>query len=170
MQIVANIVVGKDGATTRDGRSSPLSSGADRERFHLLRKSADCILIGGATSRSEPYGKTPLPLIVISHSDVIPGSAAENPKAELSRKNLADTVMDVRGRYANILIEAGAKLLTEALTLNLVDDLYLTQTTIPGDGPYFHCNLHEMGLVLISEESSADSEELFLHYARLPVK
>jgi len=170
MQIVANIVVGKDGATTRDGRSSPLSSGADRERFHLLRDSADCILIGGATSRSEPYGKTPLPLIVISHSEKIPGSAAENPKATLSRKSLADTLLDLRGKYEKVLIEAGAHLLTEALRLNLVDDLYLTQTTIPGDGPFFHCDLHEMGLVLMSEETSADNKELFLHYARLPVK
>jgi riboflavin biosynthesis pyrimidine reductase len=170
MQIAANIVVGKEGATTQNGRSAALSSGADRERFHLLREGADCILIGGATARCEPYGKTPLPLFVISHSQEIPGSAAKNPKARLSRKGLADTLADIEERYESLLIEGGANLLKEALDMKVVDDLYLTQTVISGGAPYFHSDLHEAGLVLISEAPSPHRGELFLHYARLPMK
>jgi hypothetical protein len=66
-RVAANLVIGADGSTTRGGSSRGLSFEADRQRFHQLRGEFDVILVGGNTARSEPYSKTPIPLIVLTH-------------------------------------------------------------------------------------------------------
>lgn len=168
MPIYANLVVGRDGATTINGRSAPLSNGSDRERFHHIRSQADVILIGGNTSRAEPYERTPIPLVVLTHQEDLPGSAARNPKAVVAHETIASLLHNLSNRYRSILIEGGATLLMEALRNKLVDTLYLTSTDRGGSGPYFTLP-QESDLVLASEEPSPDSKDLFLTYARLPV-
>jgi riboflavin biosynthesis pyrimidine reductase len=168
MPVVANIVLGKDGATTSKGNSAPLSSGADRERFHQLRKATDLIVIGGETSRREPYRKTPAPLAVVSRRELLSGTAAENPQAFLIRGGIGPALLELQSKYTSILLECGARLLSEALALNLIDDLYITQTNTAGEGPYFLFETPQYDLALVSEESSETGEELFRHYARLP--
>lgn len=167
MPIIANLVVGRDGATTSDGRSSPLSSGSDRERFRSIRSQAELIVIGGNTSRSEPYAQTPVPLVVISHSDRISGSAAKNPYALLSNSNIAETLKEYSERFETILVEGGSTLLLEALQQSLIDTLYLTKTERIGEAPYFQIPSNS-GLTLTEELTSSESQELFLTYARLP--
>lgn len=167
MPIIANLLVGRDGATTLDGRSAPLSSKSDRERFHLIRSQANLIIIGGNTSRSEPYSKTPVPLVVISHFNEISGSAAQNPYALLSNRNISDTLKEYSLQYETILVEGGANLLLQALQLSLIDTLYLTKTDQGGEGPYFSLPSNS-GLILQHHQASLDEQELFLTYARLP--
>ena len=75
MPIIANLILGRDGGTSIRGRSAPLSSSSDRKRFHELRAMSDAIVIGGETARCEPYGKTPVPLIVVTRSQEVPGAA-----------------------------------------------------------------------------------------------
>jgi hypothetical protein len=48
-----------------------------------MRKEFDVILIGGETARNEPYGKTPIPLVVISRSSTVPVMVAANPMLNL---------------------------------------------------------------------------------------
>ena len=167
MPIIANLVVGLDGATTINGSSAPLSTGSDRQRFHAIRGSADLIVIGGNTSETEPYQKTPVPLIVITHHDQIPGSAFNNPTALISHQSIAATLKEFAPRYKTILVEGGATLLMEALEESLVDTLYLTQVDRQGEGPHFSLP-QEAGLTLTEEESSLDGQDLFLTFARLP--
>jgi len=168
--ILANLVVGLDGATTIQGRSQLLSSETDRERFHQLRKRADLILIGGETSRTEPYGKTPVPLVVLSRNPYLTGSAANNPQAILMNSDITTAIASLSGTYQTILIEGGARLLAQAIEGDLVDDFYVTATNVEGEGPFFDTALLASSLALIStEESSSDLRtERFLHYARLP--
>jgi riboflavin biosynthesis pyrimidine reductase len=64
-QIIATLVVGSDGSTSKDGSSRGVSSSADRSRFLERRRSVDAILIGGNTARNEPYRKTPVPVVVV---------------------------------------------------------------------------------------------------------
>jgi riboflavin biosynthesis pyrimidine reductase len=51
----ANMVTSADGAATIHGRSSGLSSDADRSLFALLRTLCDVILVGAGTARAERY-------------------------------------------------------------------------------------------------------------------
>jgi riboflavin biosynthesis pyrimidine reductase len=166
MPIIANLIVGVNGGTTIGGRSAPLSSAADRTRFHHLRKRADLILIGGESSRTEPYAKTPVTLVVISRRPELSGPAALNSKALLSNADLASTLAAYQPNFSTILIEAGARLLEEGIRTRLIDELFITTVSKSGEAPYFTINPLDHGLEL--RERLDVSEESFLHYARLP--
>lgn len=128
--VVANLLVGADGSTTVRGRSVGLSSPVDRKRFHQLRSSADYIVIGGNTARTEPYASTPVPLVVLTHGE-LPDEISANPIARAVSAPLADVLDALEG---NILIEAGPSLLALAMSSHLVDELHLTVTgAAPGE-------------------------------------
>lgn len=170
MPVVATIVHGVNGGTTVAGRSGPLSSSEDRARFQRLRASADVIIIGGQTSRHEPYKDTPAPLFVITRNDEIPGSAALNPRAMIWQSSISDLVEAIKDEYQFIQMEGGPNLLAEALSQNLIDHLYVTRTQKIAEPPFLKIGFKDCGLTLIREESAASGEEDFLHYARLPLK
>ena len=81
MAVIATLVVGADGSTTKGGTSQGVTSGADRAQFLEHRRLADCIFIGGNTARTEPYLRTPVPVVVISHQ--LNNPLASNPLAHL---------------------------------------------------------------------------------------
>ena len=78
-QIIATLVVGSDGSTAKDWTSRGVTSPLDRALFLERRRHVDAILIGGNTARSEPYRKTPVPVVVISSSMI--NSLADNRQA-----------------------------------------------------------------------------------------
>lgn len=55
--VAVNMVSSLDGRAALDGQTRGLSSDADRRLFHLLRASADAILVGAGTAREERYGQ-----------------------------------------------------------------------------------------------------------------
>ena len=71
MSVVATLVVGSDGSTSKESRSAGISSPEDRKAFLQRRREVDVIIVGGNTARHEPYNRTPVPLVVISRSLVI---------------------------------------------------------------------------------------------------
>ena len=72
MSVVATLVVGSDGSTSKESRSAGISSPEDRKAFLQRRREVDVIIVGGNTARHEPYNRTPVPLVVISRSLVNP--------------------------------------------------------------------------------------------------
>jgi len=166
MPIIANLVIGRDGGTTVEGRSAPLSSALDRKRFHELRAVADAIVIGGQTARIEPYGKTPVPLIVVTKSSQLPGPVGSNPYLQISNRSIPETLRSAGMQFNTLLIEAGANFVAEALAEKLIDDLFITQVQTPAAAPYFDYASLGSEFTLVEREGS-DGEE-FLHYARLP--
>lgn len=135
MAVIATLVVGADGSTLKAGSSMGVTSGADRARFLANRKLADCILIGGNTARSEPYLRTPAPLVIISRSDINP--LAANPQAHLwnlSPVLALDKAIATFGPRINI--EGGASLILDLLAAHRIDELELSVTTaIGGEKP-----------------------------------
>lgn len=129
LNVIANLVVSSTGATSKNGSSIGLSSPADRKRFHELRSQADAILIGGSTARREPYKKTPIPLFIITHSLV-----RLQPKNQLAKQlNLppAAALQEISNFFKNVqsaqlLVEAGPKLLMQMIEENLIKTLHLT--------------------------------------------
>ena len=132
MPLYANLVIGQDGSTTRNGTSKNLSSAEDRKRFHQLRSGVEAIVIGGKTARLEPYAQTPAPLYVISRAREIKEIEA-NHQAKILNQDPKLAIKELKEKYpTKILFEGGAELLNEII--DLVDQLHITISKAIGDG------------------------------------
>ncbi len=131
MTVTVTLVVGSDGSTSKHGSSAGVTSTADRSEFLARRHNADCILIGGNTARTEPYHRTPVPVVVISRSLINP--LADNRFAHcwnLSPEKALDRAIKTFG--PNIHIEAGASIVMELISAGRVDALELSITPATG--------------------------------------
>ena len=126
----ANLIVGKDGSTTKSGSSIGLSTDEDRNRFKALRAKSDLILIGGNTARREPYKRTPIPLYILTHAKI-----RLQPKNQLAKQfqlTPAQLLAEISNNFQseqpqiNVLVEAGPNLLMQMIDQSLIDYLYLT--------------------------------------------
>jgi len=131
MAVIATLVVGADGSTTKDGSSQGVTSGADRAHFLEHRRLADCIFIGGNTARTEPYARTPVPVVVISRNLI--KSLASNPLAHcwnLSPVAGLNKAIEIFG--PRIHVEAGASIISELIAAGRIDQLELSITSATG--------------------------------------
>ena len=129
MSVFASLVVGADGSTSKDGSSSGISSGADRTTFLARRRNADFILIGGQTARTEPYHRTPVPVVVASHSMI--NVLADNRLAHWWNLSPVSALEKGRKKFGpNILVEAGPRLMNELIQAKVLDGIYLSITSV----------------------------------------
>jgi riboflavin biosynthesis pyrimidine reductase len=154
----ANLIVGKDGSTTKSGSSIGLSTDEDRNRFKALRDKSDLILIGGNTARREPYKRTPIPLYILTHTKV-----RLQPKNQLAKQftltplqmieEIATNFNPSQTSPINLLIEAGPTLLLQMIDQGLVDHLYLTiNQQAVGENPISISELTDSFELISSEE------------------
>jgi riboflavin biosynthesis pyrimidine reductase len=130
-QVVATLVVGSDGSTAKDGSSRGVTSSLDRARFLERRRRVDVILIGGNTARTEPYHKTPVPVVVISTSMI--NALADNRQAYWWNASPSEALERARRLFgSNILVEAGASIINELIDSGEIDRLELSVTQISG--------------------------------------
>lgn len=131
MAVIVTLVVGADGSTSKNGNSAGVSSSADRTAFLARRRSADCILIGGNTARTEPYHRTPVPVVVLSKSLINP--LADNRLAHCWNLSPAKAIERASKTFGpTIHVEAGITIINELLEANLVDALELSITEVSG--------------------------------------
>lgn len=153
MSIVATLVVGSDGSTSKESRSAGVSSPQDRQAFLQRRREVDCIIVGGNTARHEPYNRTPVPLVVISRSLVNPVQG--NHRALFWNCSPAQAVEKARKLFGeSILIEGGISMINELIDNNLIDRLELSVTSATGGedvidfkallGRFATCTSHEV--------------------------
>jgi riboflavin biosynthesis pyrimidine reductase len=129
MTVTVTLVTGVDGSTSKGGGSAGVSSDVDRAAFLARRRNADCILIGGNTARTEPYQRTPVPVIVISRSLINP--LANNRLAHcwnLSPEKALERAIKKFG--PNVHIEAGINIITQLLEVGKIDALELSITDV----------------------------------------
>lgn len=146
--ILANLVIGSNGATSISGSSRGLSFPEDRLRFHGLRKAAKAIAIGGATYRAEPYKNPILPLYISSNgaSDFGEGIQA----FEIAPKDLVARALAETG--GPVLIEGGVNFLCDLLREGLVDLLYVTRSPKAGNGDFVPSDFFKSYELTQSEE------------------
>jgi len=131
MTVTVTLVVGADGSTSKNGNSAGISNKADRTAFLARRRTADCILIGGATARVEPYHRTPVPVVVISRSLINP--LADNRLAHCWNLSPEKAVERAEKTFGpNIHIEAGISIVNELIEHNRVDQIELSVTEVTG--------------------------------------
>ena len=131
VSVVATMVVGSDGSTSKESRSAGVSSPEDRKAFLQRRREVDVIIVGGNTARHEPYNRTPVPLVVISRSLVNPVQG--NHLALFWNCSPVDAVSKARTLFGEkILIEGGITMINELISHNVIDQLELSVTSATG--------------------------------------
>ena len=133
MAVYATLVIGSDGSTSKNGSSREIASGADRSEFLARRREVDFILIGGQTARSEPYHRTPVPVVVASRSMI--NSLADNRNAYWWNCSPLEALERGIKKFGdNVLVEAGASIIFELIEARALDGIYLSITSqIGGD-------------------------------------
>ena len=129
MPVIASLVVGSDGSTSKGGRSAGVSSAADRRAFLARRRSADALLIGGNTARNEPYQKTPVPVVIISKSMLNPLS--NNRLAHWWNCDAGEALERAQRLFGEtIVIESGISIIEELISEKKIDRLELSVTSV----------------------------------------
>jgi riboflavin biosynthesis pyrimidine reductase len=131
MAVFASLVVGSDGSTSKGGNSRGIASGVDRTAFLARRRSADFLLIGGQTARTEPYHRTPVPVVIASRSMI--SALADNRLAHWW--NLSPTAALAKGIKQfgpSVLVESGPAIINELIENKALDGIYLSITSVAG--------------------------------------
>ena len=131
MPVIGTLVVGADGSTSKNGNSAGVTTALDRSEFLQRRRSADCIIIGGNTARTEPYQRTPVPVVVLSRALINPLSGNRLAHCwNLSPTKALDKALETFGE--RIHVEAGAVIFQELIGAGRIDQLELSITSITG--------------------------------------
>ena len=131
MAVYATLVLGSDGSTSKNGSSRAIASGADRSEFLARRREVDFILIGGQTARSEPYRRTPVPVVVASRSMI--NSLADNRNAYWWNCSPLEALERGIKKFGdNVLVEAGASIIFQLIEVRALDGIYLSITSQSG--------------------------------------
>lgn len=154
-----NMVSTADGAATgADGRTGSINNPADKRVFHLLRNTADAVVVGAGTARAERYRPASVPLVVVSRRGSVPELLREAASGQVllatcrcapglaeSRELVGADHVVVTGEESvdlaglrdalvdrglvNLLGEGGPSLLSDLLEAGVVNELCLT--TVP---------------------------------------
>lgn len=130
MSVYATLVMGADGSTSLLGNSDGITSPQDRQRFLTNRRKSDVILVGGNTARHERYRRTPVPLVIISHTH--PDIVGENPRAHWWNLSPLEAVKKASSDFgSSVFVEGGISMIRELLDAGAIDqfDLSITPTT-----------------------------------------
>jgi len=140
--IVANLVIGADGSFAP---SREITVSEDRVRFHQIRAGAGLIAIGGETARHEPYDRIKQPLLIITRQPIDTFNQDllenENIRIVINQQDASLPAIIVRESerlwrqyqgHKYLLIEGGPHFISELISANLLDTLFLTRSPKSG--------------------------------------
>jgi len=161
MALVASLVVGRNGATSLEGRSRPLSTPSDRERFLRRHRSAAAFIIGKQSAILESYAASHVPIFVFSRkSEALTLPHPLMQQVTVKSEDLGEISRRIDQRIdGDIVVEAGASLLTALIKVGVIDEWELSISPIEGDGDFidFESLLAKFD---VSEELVADGTRL----------
>jgi dihydrofolate reductase len=138
MALIASFLVGANGATSLAGKSSPLSTASDRERFLKRHRSAGAFIIGKKSAAIEDYSRSQVPIFVLSRkSELLTFSHPLMQQVTVNRGDLAEITRRIDQRITgDVVVEAGASLLTALIEAGAIELLELTISPLQGDGDF----------------------------------
>lgn len=161
MALIASLVVGSNGATTLGGKSRPLSTPIDRERFLKRHRSASAFIIGKKSAILESYAAANVPIFVFSRSsDALTLPHPLMQQVTVNRGDLAEISRRIDQRIeGEIVVEAGVSLLIALINVGVIDQWELSISPLKGDGDFLD---YERFLKKfdVSEEVAADGTRL----------
>jgi dihydrofolate reductase len=161
MALIASLVIGANGATSLAGKSSPLSTPSDRERFIRRHRSASAFIIGKNSALVESYTSAQVPIFVLTReSEALHLPHPMMEQITIENENLSSSVHKITSQVeGEIVVEAGISLFTALIAEGLIDSLELSISPIDGDG-----NFADLAALLArfdySEELSPDGTRL----------
>ncbi|MEY3093545.1 MAG: hypothetical protein RLZZ317_48 [Actinomycetota bacterium] len=150
-RVIANMVISPNGATILGEGSMPLSSPADRRRFHEIRSLARAIAIGGSTFRSEPYTDLPVPVYVASRK--LPQQPGVNVYDE-SPTTLVERALREVG--SPVLVEGGVEFVKPLLEKEIINRFFLTRSAIQGDAGFVEIDRCLTNYICVTSEKVDD--------------
>lgn len=138
MALIASLVVGSNGATSLNGKSSPLSTPSDRARFLQRHRGAAAFIIGKQSALIESYNASQVPIFVFSRSsDPISFPHPLMQQVTVNDGDLGETSRRLDQRIqGDIVVEAGATLLGAMIDAGVIDVLEISISPIAGDGNF----------------------------------
>lgn len=125
MAVIASLVLGADGSSSLRGNSEAISTPIDHQRFLARRRLCDVIIVGGNTARAEGYRKTPVPLVILSHSR--PDLLDANPMAHWWMMPAAEAIDRAQKEFGpTISMEGGVTMIRELLEVGAISQLELS--------------------------------------------
>ena len=143
MTVIASLVVGSNGATSLDGRSSALSTAADRARFLQRHRNAAAFIIGKKSASIESYSASQVPIFIFTRSTQQLNFPHPWMQQVTVDRNLAEITQLIDLRITgDIVVEAGVSLLTALIDVGVIEILELSISPVAGDGDFI--NLEEL--------------------------
>lgn len=137
MAVIASFLIGRNGASTLGGISTPLSTSADRERFLARHRSASAFIIGKQSAGIESYEKTSKPIFVFTRSSEKLEFSHPSMQQVVIRNDLSEMTRLLDHRIeGDIVVEAGSRLLLAMIEVGVIDQLELTISPVDGDGHF----------------------------------
>lgn len=138
MALIASLVVGSNGATSLGGKSRPLSTPSDRARFLKRHHSAAAFIIGKKSASLESYAATDVPIFVFSRScETLTLPHPLMQQVTVDRGDLGEISRRIDQRIeGDIVVEAGATLLTALIDAGVIDRWELSISPLAGDGDF----------------------------------
>lgn len=135
MALIASLVVGANGATSLNGRSTGLSTDSDRKRFLARHRSAAAFIIGKQSASIESYAKTKVPIFIFSRSSTpLIFIHPLMQQVTVNKGDMAEIARRIDQRTdGDVVIEAGISLLKALIESGVVDLLELSISPISGD-------------------------------------
>jgi riboflavin biosynthesis pyrimidine reductase len=147
-QVLANMVIGTNGATSLGQDSAPLSPSADRKRFHEIRKMSKALVVGGNTFRREHYSKAAIPVYVATRTPA--QSTLGNFFILAAPEEVVKQALDECN--GPVLVEGGIRFLAPLLEKSIIDRFFITRSPVAGDGDFFNFEiLHKNYVLEVSE-------------------
>lgn len=131
MSVRATLVMGTDGSTSFLGSSEGVTTPEDRAAFLASRRQSDVIIVGGNTARHERYRRTPVPLVILSHS--YPQVVGENPRAHWWKLSPVEALRRAEEEFGPaIFIEGGVSMIRQLLSVGEISHLDISVTPMTG--------------------------------------
>jgi RibD C-terminal domain len=135
MSVIATLVIGANGAASREGSSIGISTPADRERFLALHRRAKVHITGPKSVASELYSSTKIPLVILTRS--APSEREQHREIVNTVDGLPNVMREIKARFPSpIVVEAGPHLLGALVEQGCIEEIELSISPLLGDGNF----------------------------------